>query len=124
LRLARVGFSPMVVEPTISTLLGRGHFGRGIGALRTIFYYKNYPSCASRVIRPLVGALDALDRPGDCASAPTRPTPGPLQSSRSAGVRRLPRWSVAARPGGLALFFAKRSFRCHRKQCANIAVNI
>ena len=50
-----------------------------------------------RIIRPLGATLGALDRPGDSASAPTRSTPAPLQSYRSAGVRRLPRWSAAAR---------------------------
>jgi hypothetical protein len=50
------------------------------------------------VIRPLVAALDALDRPGDYASGPTRRTPARLQSYRSAGVRRPPITSAAATP--------------------------
>jgi hypothetical protein len=49
-----------------------------------------------RLIRPPVAALDALDTPGDCAAAPTRPTPGRLQSYTSAGVRRPPRSSATA----------------------------
>src|SRR5713101_9621417 len=43
-----------------------------------------------RALRPLAAALDALDTPGDCAAAATRPTPRPLQSYTSAGGRRLP----------------------------------
>ena len=48
-------------------------------------------------IRPLAAVLGENDRPGDCASAPTQPTPAPLQSYISVGVRRLPRLSEAAR---------------------------
>jgi hypothetical protein len=44
-------------------------------------------SSIQSVIPPLVAAPDALDTPGDCAAAPTRPTPGPLQWYTSAAVR-------------------------------------
>ena len=55
-----------------------------IEAVKSILYYKNYlprsPAPSPWPIRPLVAALDAIDTLGDCAAAPTRPTPGPRQS--------------------------------------------
>jgi hypothetical protein len=42
---------------------------------KIIFIVKNTPIYAAT--RPLGAACGALDRPGDCAAAPTRPTPGP-----------------------------------------------
>ena len=72
-----------------------------IEAAKPILYYKNYwhrgPYPAPWPIRPLAAACDAIDTPGDCAVAPTRPTPAPLQSYTCAGVRRLPTLSAAAR---------------------------
>jgi hypothetical protein len=75
-------------------------------------------------IRSLSAACGVLDRPGGCASAPTRPTPARRQSYTSAAVKpRLTR-SAAATPSMPALFFPKRSFKCQRKKCANIVVSM
>src|SRR5438132_13772519 len=83
-----------------------------------------YISRYGRCLHPFYDAFCATDRPGDCTAGPTPPARGPLEPWRCVrGGSPLTRGAVAT-PSALGLFFAKRILKCHRKNCANIEVNL
>ena len=72
-----------VGDKSISALAERGvrglrHDAESPQGADAVIEAKNTPIYAAT--RPPGAAGGALDRPGDCAAAPTRPTPGPRQS--------------------------------------------
>ena len=99
--------------------MDHGIFDGEIETVKPILYYKNYlPMSADPYpspIRPLVSALDAIETLGDCAAAPTRPTPKSPQWYTSAGVRPLPIISAAATLSALGLFFPSAASRATEK---------
>ena len=97
--------------------------------VKSIVYYKNYAKASARGSTrrsspPLAPVCGATNTPGDCAAAPTRPAPGPLQWYTVVEARPLPVTAVPAIPSAPGLFFPKRSFRCYRKTCATIVISI
>jgi hypothetical protein len=116
-----------VGDPSISALAERG--GRGLrheaeSPQGADAVSEATPTPRDAAPRPPGAAGGALDRPGDCAAAPTRPTRGPRQSSRAVGARPPPITSGAVPPSARELFFPQRSFRGHSTQCASMVISI
>jgi len=79
----------------------------------------------SMAFLPHLGAVcGGTDPTSDDAAVPWPRAPRSLPVSTFAAATPLPARAVAVLPSGRGLFFPKRRFRCHRKTCATIVVNM